>query len=117
MHLIWFSICLLFLQGPIADPPTPTLLSVEPSSVVQGTTVAVTFRGSGFVPRQTWPEMPAADSSGFPGLGSGGAAQFPDESTMTVFWRVMAPAGKYYVDMATSPPYVSPRRSNLLPFT
>jgi hypothetical protein len=117
MHPIWFSFCLLFFQGSIADPPTPTLLSVEPSSVQQGTTVGVTFRGSGFVPRQTWPEMPVADSGGFPGLGSAGAAQFPDESTMTVLWRVMAPAGKYYVDLATSPPYVSPRRSNLLPFT
>ena len=44
MHPIWFSFGLLFFQEPVADPPTPTLVSVEPSSVVQGTTVAVTFR-------------------------------------------------------------------------
>src|SRR6267142_1954255 len=115
---MWFSVCLLFFQGLVADPPTPTLESVEPSSVVQGTAVAITFKGSGFIPRQTWPEMPAADVGASGGVSVGGPPQYIDGNTMTVFWGVGAPAGRYYVDMqTTSPPYVSPKRSNLLPFT
>src|SRR5437879_3832268 len=115
MHPIWLSLSLLFFQGLIADPPTPTLVAAEPSSVVQGETVTITFKGTGFVPRQTVPEMPAF----YPViLAVAGTTQYPDENTMTVFWRVTAPAGKYYVDMVTtSPPYVSSKRSNLLPFT
>jgi len=59
MNPIWLSIFLIFFQEPVADPPAPTLVSVEPAPVVQGTTVAITFRGTGFVARQTLPEMPA----------------------------------------------------------
>jgi len=76
--------------------------------------VAITFKGTGFVPRQTVPEMPAFYPVILP---VAGVTQYPDQNTMTVFWRVTAPAGKYYVDMVTSPPSVSSKRSNLLPFT
>jgi len=102
MNPIWLSIFLIFFQEPVADPPAPTLVSVEPAPVVQGTTVAITFRGTGFVARQTLPEMPAGID-----VGIAGPTEYTDENTMTVFWHVSAPAGRFYVEVMTSPPYNS----------
>jgi hypothetical protein len=113
MHLFGLSFFLLFLQG-----SAPTLVSIEPSSIVQGTTVAVTFKGSGFIPQRSGPEIPSADAGGLQGFSIAGGTQYLDDTTMVVLWRVMAPAGKYYVDVANSAP-LSPSvmRSNLLPLT
>ena len=52
--------------------------------------------------RQTLPEMPAGID-----VGIAGPTEYTDENTMTVFWHVSAPAGRFYVEVMTSPPYNS----------
>src|ERR1700674_4223988 len=102
MHSMYFSLFLFLFQQPAPDPPVPTLISIEPSSVVDGSTVAVTFRGAGFVARQSAPEISASAAGNAIPFGSAGAAQWIDENTMTFLLRVQVPPGTYYVDVATT---------------
>lgn len=115
MHSICFSL-FLFLFQTAADPPVLTLTSIEPAAVMNGTTVAITFRGTGFVAGQSRPEISAVAAGNAIPFGSAGAAQWSDENTMTFAIRVQVPPGIYYANIVTST-FGGEKRSNSLQLT
>jgi hypothetical protein len=84
MQWIGLTFCLLFFRQAVPDPPAPTLISIEPATVVSGTTVAVTFHGTGFVAQRSGPEL------SYSTFASAGGTTWTDENTMTVLWTVRA---------------------------
>src|SRR5690242_4784129 len=104
MHWIGLAFCLLFFRQAVPDPPVLTLISIEPSTIADGTTVALTFHGTGFVKQQSGPELSSPGGAGpYLAFASAGATTWTDENTMTVLWTVRAPVGTYYVDIKTQP--------------
>src|SRR5688572_14085910 len=76
---------------------SPVLTSIDPPFAVQGTTVTVTLKGSGFVVHES--RSSSYDFGFVSAPRISGPREVIDENTMIATWRVDAPPGKYFVEV------------------
>src|SRR5262245_18289201 len=80
------------LQVQVVDPPTPTLVSIIPPFAVEGSTVTVILKGSGYLPYQTSIRAVLRASAGI-----GAVRRILDDETISAVLTIRTPSGTYYI--------------------